>query len=142
MARFNQLYSLVHDDRASPQSEKMERELLAFCRAQAGMNNEQHNEQLEGGISGDNALVTAEAMPIEAASSLRKGPSLLLKIPVSVPCRSRPFGLTSSGTARGASTQCSVPPPPPIAAAPVFPSACRWLAARDATRPPCSRSCG
>ena len=43
MARFNQLYSLVNDDRASVQSEQMERELLAFCRAQAGMSDEQHD---------------------------------------------------------------------------------------------------
>ena len=37
MARFNQLYSLVHNDRASAQSKQMEHELLAFCRAQAGI---------------------------------------------------------------------------------------------------------
>ena len=67
MARFNQLYSLVNDDRASPQSEKMEHELLAFCRAHAGMNIERHTEQQEGSISGDNALETADAIPIEAA---------------------------------------------------------------------------
>jgi hypothetical protein len=67
MARFNQLYNLVHDDRASPQSEQMERELLAFCRAQAGMNNEQHDEQQEGGIGGDNGLENTDTMPIEAA---------------------------------------------------------------------------
>jgi hypothetical protein len=67
MARFNQLYKLVHDDRASPQSEKMERELLAFCRTQAGMSDKQHDEQQEGGIRGDNAPERMEAMPIEAA---------------------------------------------------------------------------
>ena len=66
MARFNQLYSLVNDDRASVQSEQMERELLAFCRAQAGMSDEQHDEQQEGVASGNNALETAEAMPVEA----------------------------------------------------------------------------
>jgi hypothetical protein len=45
----------------------MEHELLAFCRAHAGMNIERHTEQQEGGISGDNALETADAIPIEAA---------------------------------------------------------------------------
>jgi hypothetical protein len=40
MARFNQLYNLVHSNRASPQLEIMERKLLAFCRAQAGINDE------------------------------------------------------------------------------------------------------
>jgi hypothetical protein len=53
MARFNQLYNLVHSNRASPQSEIMERELLAFCRAQAGINDEQHDEQQEGGTRGE-----------------------------------------------------------------------------------------
>jgi hypothetical protein len=67
MARFNQLYSLVNDDRASPQSKKMEQQLLAFCRAHAGMNIERHTEQQEGSSSGDNALETADAIPIEAA---------------------------------------------------------------------------
>ena len=55
MARFNQLYNLVHSNRSSPQSEMMERELLAFCRAQGGINNDQHDEQQEGGICGENA---------------------------------------------------------------------------------------
>ena len=44
----------------------MEREFLAFCRAHAGMSNEQRHEQQEGGLSGNNALETAEAMPVEA----------------------------------------------------------------------------
>ena len=44
----------------------MERELLAFCRAQAGMSDEQHDEQQEGVASGNNAHETAEAMPVEA----------------------------------------------------------------------------
>jgi hypothetical protein len=61
MARFNHLYSLVNNDRASVQSEQMERELLAFCRAQARTSDEQHNEQQEGRISGNNALKRAEA---------------------------------------------------------------------------------
>ena len=66
MATFNQLYKLVNDDRASAQSEQMERELLAFCRVQAGMSDEQPDDQQEGGITGNNALETAEAMPVEA----------------------------------------------------------------------------
>lgn len=66
MARFNELYSLVNDDRASAQSEQMERELLAFCRSQAGMSDELRDAQQEGGIGGNNALETAEAMPVEA----------------------------------------------------------------------------
>jgi hypothetical protein len=65
-ARFNQLYSLVNNDRASVQSEQMECELLAFCRAQAGMSDEKHDEQQEGVTSGNNALETAEAMPVDA----------------------------------------------------------------------------
>ena len=67
MVRFNQLYNLVHCDRASPQSEIIERELLAFCRAQAGINDERHDEQQEGGIRGENAPEIIYAMPIEAA---------------------------------------------------------------------------
>jgi hypothetical protein len=66
MARFNQLYSLVNDNRASVQPEKMECELLAFCRTQAGMSDEQHDEQQDGVTSGNNALETAKAMAVEA----------------------------------------------------------------------------
>jgi len=67
MARFNQLYSLVEEDRASAQSEEMERELLTFCRAKAGMN--AGDEQQEGGVSDNNVLEMEEAMvaTIEAA---------------------------------------------------------------------------
>ena len=73
MARFNQLYSVVNDDRASgAQSELMEGELLVFCRAQAGMSDEQHDAQQKGGIGGNNALETAEAMPVKAAWDLDK----------------------------------------------------------------------
>jgi hypothetical protein len=32
-ARFNKLYSHVQEDRASPQAEKMEHDLMAYCRA-------------------------------------------------------------------------------------------------------------
>ncbi len=67
MARFNQLYSLVEEDRASAQSKEMERELLTFCRAKAGMN--AGDEQQEGGVSDNNVLEMEEAMvaTIEAA---------------------------------------------------------------------------
>ena len=67
MARFNQLYNLVHSNRASPQSEIMECELLAFCRAQAGINDEPQDEQQEGDTRGENAPKIMDAMPIEAA---------------------------------------------------------------------------
>ncbi len=67
MARLNQLYNLVHSNRASPQSEIMECELLAFCRAQAGINDEPQDEQQEGDTRGENAPKIMDAMPIEAA---------------------------------------------------------------------------
>ena len=38
MKRFNELHQMVKEDRACPQSEAMERELLAFCRTQPGGN--------------------------------------------------------------------------------------------------------
>ena len=71
MAQFNQLYNLVHKDRTSPQLEIMERELLAFCRAQAANNNEQHDEQQERGRylwrKCAHAPKIMDAVPIEAA---------------------------------------------------------------------------
>jgi hypothetical protein len=48
----------------------MERELLAFCRTQAGMKNagDDQHEQQDGTGAGNNRLETAEAiMPLEAA---------------------------------------------------------------------------
>ena len=70
MKRFNELHQMVKEDRACPQSEAMERELLAFCRTQAGMKNagnDQHEEQ-DGTGAGNNRLESAEAMmPVEAA---------------------------------------------------------------------------
>ena len=36
MARFNELYKVVREDRASPQAAVMEMELLAFCKAKYG----------------------------------------------------------------------------------------------------------
>jgi hypothetical protein len=47
-------------------------ELLAFCRAQAGINDERHDEQQEGGIRGENAPEIMDAMPIEAAWDVDK----------------------------------------------------------------------
>ena len=46
MARLNQLFSLVNNDKASAQSEQMECELLAFCRAQVGITNKQHHKMV------------------------------------------------------------------------------------------------
>ena len=69
MKRFNELHQMVKEDRACPQSEGMERELLAFCRTQAGMKNAGDEQQDgTGGGAGNNRLPTAEAMmPVEAA---------------------------------------------------------------------------
>ena len=70
MKRFNELHQMVKEDRACPQSEAMERELLAFCRTQAGMKNagDDQHEQQDGTGAGNNRLETAEAiMPVEAA---------------------------------------------------------------------------
>jgi hypothetical protein len=69
MKRFNELHQMVKEDRACPQSEGMERELLAFCRTQAGMKNAGDEQQDgTGGGAGNNSLPTAEAMmPVEAA---------------------------------------------------------------------------
>ena len=36
ISRFNDLYKLVHEDRACPQALAMERKLMAFCRDQGG----------------------------------------------------------------------------------------------------------
>jgi hypothetical protein len=68
MKRFNELHQIVKEDRACPQSEAMECELLAFCRTQAVMKNagDDQHEQQDG--TGNNRLETAEAiMPVEAA---------------------------------------------------------------------------
>ena len=70
MKRFNELHQMVKEDRACPQSQGMERELLAFCRTQAGMKNagDDPHEQEDGTGAGNNRLTTAEAMmPVEAA---------------------------------------------------------------------------
>lgn len=68
MARFNQLYSLVKEDRASAKAEEMERELMAFSRARAGLH-DIDDEQREGGTSSNDIELdeTAESIPVEAA---------------------------------------------------------------------------
>jgi hypothetical protein len=69
--RFNEPHQMVKEDRAWPQSEAMESELLAFCRTKAGMKNagsDDQHEQQDGTGAGNNRLETAEAMmPVEAA---------------------------------------------------------------------------
>jgi hypothetical protein len=68
-ARFNELYSLVQEDRASPQSEQLEHELMAYCRAKAGIDD--GNAQGEqGGQSDNNALEGTEVLPVEVAWDL------------------------------------------------------------------------
>ena len=69
-ARFNELYNLVQEDRASPQAEQMESELMAYCRARAGIDD--GNAQGEqGGPSDNDALEGSEALvPVEAAWDL------------------------------------------------------------------------
>ena len=67
MARFNQLYSLVKEDRASAKAEEMEREFMAFSRKKAGWH-DVNDEQREGDTKDDIELdETAESMPVEAA---------------------------------------------------------------------------
>ena len=68
-ARFNKLYNLVQEDRASAQSEDMEQELMAFCRAQAGIDDDNAQCQQEG-QSDNNAVDGTEAPPVEAAWDL------------------------------------------------------------------------
>jgi len=68
--QFNALRKLVEQDRACPQAEQMEKELLAFCRTSAGgkkkADNNQDN-QLDGNRARNNAQETVEAMvPVEA----------------------------------------------------------------------------
>ena len=68
-ARFNELYSLVQEDRASPQSEQMEHELMVYCRAKAGIDDGNAQGEQEG-QSDNNALEGTEVMPVEAAWDL------------------------------------------------------------------------
>ena len=58
--RFNELRKLVEEDRACPQAETMEKELLEFCRSQSkgGRNNGRETPQVEQG----NNLVGSEVM--------------------------------------------------------------------------------
>jgi hypothetical protein len=68
-ARFNELYSLVQEDRASPQSEQMEHELMVYCRAKAEIDDGNAQGEQEG-QSDNNALEGTEVMPVEAAWDL------------------------------------------------------------------------
>jgi hypothetical protein len=68
-ARFNELYSLVEEDRASQQSEQMEHELMAYCRAKAGIDDGNAQGEQEG-QSDNNALEGTEVLPVEAAWDL------------------------------------------------------------------------
>ena len=68
MTQFNELHEMVKEDRACPQSEAMECELLAFCRKQAGVVGKEQHEQQDGMSVDSITLETAEAMmPVEAA---------------------------------------------------------------------------
>jgi hypothetical protein len=49
--RFNKLYSLVQEDRVSPQSEQMEHELMAYCRAKAGIDDGNAQGEQEGQVT-------------------------------------------------------------------------------------------
>jgi hypothetical protein len=67
-ARFNELYNLVQEDRASAKSEEMECELLALCRrSHVGAITDGNAEQEQGG---GNASDGIEAAPVEAAWDL------------------------------------------------------------------------
>jgi hypothetical protein len=62
MSRFNELFNLVQEDRACPKAEAMEKDLLSYCRSQAGVVN-------RGAAQGDNTAVSAgmDASFVEAA---------------------------------------------------------------------------
>ena len=61
---------MVEEDRACPEAEQMEKELMRFCRASAGKKNAGDNQDDEldaGGAAPNNTLERAEAMvPVEA----------------------------------------------------------------------------
>jgi hypothetical protein len=66
--RFNNFHHLVQEDRAIEQSQKMESQLLAFCRTHAEImnnGNRQHEQD-----SGNALLDEKEALPIEAVWDL------------------------------------------------------------------------
>jgi hypothetical protein len=68
--QFNALRKLVEQDRACPQAEQMEKELLAFCRTSAGGKkkaDDNQDNQLDGNGARNNAQEIVEAMvPVEA----------------------------------------------------------------------------
>jgi hypothetical protein len=66
MSCFNELFKLVQEDRACPDAEAMEKELLSYCRSQAGVVNRGATQ----GEPGDNAAVVSARMDasfVEAA---------------------------------------------------------------------------
>jgi len=67
-ARFNELYKIVQADRACPQSEAMEMELLAFCRKEKWQGKEQEEE--DKSYSAATMVVEPEALPVEATWDL------------------------------------------------------------------------
>jgi hypothetical protein len=70
MARFNELYKLVREDRACPQAAAMEGELLAFCKAKhGGVIGSADGGQDEGAVDAGSAPVEALAF-VEAAWDL------------------------------------------------------------------------
>ncbi|KAI2490820.1 hypothetical protein MHU86_23755 [Fragilaria crotonensis] len=56
IARFNELYSLVQEDRQCTQAEAMEKQLLAFCMSQAGL---VHGRDARGGEQDNDTAVPA-----------------------------------------------------------------------------------
>ncbi|KAI2489636.1 hypothetical protein MHU86_24949 [Fragilaria crotonensis] len=70
ISQFNALRKVVEEDRACPEAEQMEKELMRFCRASAGKKNAGDNQDDEldaGGAAPNNTLERAEAMvPVEA----------------------------------------------------------------------------
>ena len=68
IARFNELYKLVHEDRACPEAAAMERELLAFCRDQGGGNGIADEEGDGGNAIAGSAVL--EVSFVEAAWDL------------------------------------------------------------------------
>ena len=69
MARFNEFYQIVQEDLTCPQAEAMEKELLAFCRSQAGLVPGRDTQQGEQGNV--TAVTTAlHATFVEAAWDL------------------------------------------------------------------------
>jgi hypothetical protein len=67
--RFNELYKLVQDNRASAKCQEVECKLLAFCKAEAGAimdgnDTQRDQEATSGNVDG------MEALPVEAAWDL------------------------------------------------------------------------